>query len=318
MIRLIRPSMVPSWLGSQTVQDARSEIERIVALQGRAKSDAFEAHWNKDEVRRALWEMHHHKCCYCERVRDLKRESDIEHYRPKAEVDGDGTHPGYWWLAYEWENLFFSCRVCNQDFKKNYFPVSTGTARPNGPGQPLESANRLLLHPCDDDPEDELAWIVKQQSVPAPVGATSAPADPMHLAFVYGTTDRGNKTWTTLGLNRDELLVERGAAAHIMEIIIMKAHAGLYMDKAGILDGAIADIRRQTAPDKSFLGLRRFLVGQAGLGHYLPPVLQASAPTPTAVTPMPSPATPIGVPVTGAPKKARRRARRSATPPRSS
>jgi uncharacterized protein (TIGR02646 family) len=90
--------------------------------------------------------MQHRKCCYCERKRDKNRESDIEHFRPKADVtEADEVHKGYWWLAYEWPNLFFSCRHCNQEHKKNHFPVANQHAV--GPTDSLLAEGALLIDP---------------------------------------------------------------------------------------------------------------------------------------------------------------------------
>ncbi|MFK5975248.1 MAG: TIGR02646 family protein [Sulfurovum sp.] len=48
--------------------------------------------------------MYHFKCAYCEK--DIKDEDKhIEHYRPKSR---------YYWLAYSWDNLLFSCGQCNR------------------------------------------------------------------------------------------------------------------------------------------------------------------------------------------------------------
>ncbi len=83
------------------------------------------------------------KCAYCET--SLPRSSyQAEHFRPKGGVshrvagrkgmirptiqDEDGRpagHPGYFWLAYHWENLFPSCEYCNTaNGKKEQFPVA--------------------------------------------------------------------------------------------------------------------------------------------------------------------------------------------------
>lgn len=124
MIKIRRNAKVPGTLESQAVADAKQKIQGIAAKR-KPTSKEFDSHWGKDDVRTALWAMQHQKCCYCERKRDKKSESDIDHFRPKADVtEADGTHKGYWWLAYEWANLFFSCRKCNQEHKKNHFPVA--------------------------------------------------------------------------------------------------------------------------------------------------------------------------------------------------
>ena len=37
--------------------------------------------------------------------------------------------PGYFWLAYAWQNLFLACQLCNQRFKKNLFPLENPDER---------------------------------------------------------------------------------------------------------------------------------------------------------------------------------------------
>ena len=51
-------------------------------------------------------------------------ETDVEHFRPKAEVKEAGeNHQGYWWLAYSWENLLIACKTCNQEYKRIKIPT---------------------------------------------------------------------------------------------------------------------------------------------------------------------------------------------------
>lgn len=83
----------------------------------------------------------HNKCAYCESTLTANP-GDTEHFRPKNSVrvrrpdgtfdvvkvvDEDGEeipHPGYFWLAYHWQNLLPSCKYCNSGGGKNdLFPV---------------------------------------------------------------------------------------------------------------------------------------------------------------------------------------------------
>lgn len=57
----------------------------------------------------------HGKCAYCEAYTASVTYGDIEHFRPKSI---------YWWLAYSYENYLYSCQICNQVYKKAYFPVA--------------------------------------------------------------------------------------------------------------------------------------------------------------------------------------------------
>ncbi|SMP41751.1 hypothetical protein SAMN06265222_101648 [Neorhodopirellula lusitana] len=115
------------------------------------------------------------KCAYCECYITDFQHGDVEHYRPKKgvtdeddipikRVAGDGSqveHPGYYWLAYDWQNLLPSCIACNQATKvddtkigkHNRFPV-TGTHAFDQSS--IGSEKPLLLNPLVDAPEDHL------------------------------------------------------------------------------------------------------------------------------------------------------------------
>lgn len=68
---------------------------------------------------------------------------DVEHFRPKAGwiQNIEQLHePGYYWLAYEWENLLLSGQRCNQHHKKNFFPL-------------IKPSDRALSHHADASDE---------------------------------------------------------------------------------------------------------------------------------------------------------------------
>ncbi len=148
----------------------------------------------------------HEKCAYCEGLYSAGSYMDVEHYRPKAKVthdnkrhntvkipgDGDGKvdHPGYYWLAYDWQNLLLACRKCNAgNGKMNQFPID-GT-RASKPEDNLEAEEPLLLNPyTDKNPQDHFT-LSKLEGV------------------LKGTTAKGKKTIQITDLNRDELRTAR-------------------------------------------------------------------------------------------------------------
>lgn len=87
---------------------------------------SFGKSYNTDEVRNLLAKKQHNKCCFSE-ARFVGDYSDVEHFRPKGRVDSfpDNvpSYPGYYWLAYEWENLFLCKTRPNTSQKRNYFPL---------------------------------------------------------------------------------------------------------------------------------------------------------------------------------------------------
>ena len=113
-------------------------------------------------VKQALIKAQHHKCAFCEQLVTLVSHGDVEHYRPKAGWDqGDGAKvqkPGYYWLAYDWDNLLLSCEICNQSFKGNRFPLADPAKRARSHHDDLAAEDPLLIHPSHDDPEALIGW----------------------------------------------------------------------------------------------------------------------------------------------------------------
>lgn len=133
----------------------------------------------KYAVYMALRGPFHGKCAYCEGLAAADQPGDVEHYRPKARLtinnysmqpvtfeEGGVTkpHPGYYWLAYDWQNLLPSCVDCNRPNetkipgkhmgKRNYFPVRN--FRAVHPGEETRE-EPLLINPMVQDPENHLS-----------------------------------------------------------------------------------------------------------------------------------------------------------------
>ncbi|MCY4304400.1 MAG: hypothetical protein OXC62_06420 [Aestuariivita sp.] len=119
--------------------------------------------------------------------------ADVEHYRPKAAVKQDKAsaleRPGYYWLAYTWENLYFCCQICNRSQKRNLFPLK-------------DPAKRVMSHHGDVGQEDPLLL---------DPGGDEDPR--LHITFrqerAVGSTVFGETTIEVLGLNREALIEER-------------------------------------------------------------------------------------------------------------
>ncbi len=104
------------------------------------------------------------KCCYCEAPFTANGYGDVEHFRPKAAILPDGAeqlvYPGYYWLAYNWQNLLFSCQICNQQFKKNHFGLEkeANRIRSHHETATLTSEGPLLVDPTKDNPEKAVTF----------------------------------------------------------------------------------------------------------------------------------------------------------------
>ncbi|GGF30280.1 hypothetical protein [Flavobacterium limi] len=130
------------------------------------------------EVKKALIDLFKGKCAYCESTFLHVYSGDVEHFRPKGEIEevAEPKKPGYYWLASNWDNLLLSCRNCNQKLshlmfgqagrvtmgKMNQFPLSDldkyVRKHDNPTGIESEEKFRLLLNPCIDNPEKHLEY----------------------------------------------------------------------------------------------------------------------------------------------------------------
>ena len=148
-----------------------------------------------------LANIFHGKCAYCEGM--ITRDPGHgEHYRPKGKVRdrhrkpimsaAGAEHPGYYWLAYDDQNLIPACFYCNVA-KRDQFPVENEHVFDPAPGpQQLDLLEApMLLHPYDKapgrDPSEHLVF---------GAAGTVAAKDESKL---------GRDTIETLNLNSEEL-----------------------------------------------------------------------------------------------------------------
>lgn len=126
-------------------------LQKLVVDLGRDPSSKEITGYGPTEVRQALYNAQHMKCCYCEKDIEDKRE-DVEHYRPKAEANrspGSALRHGYWWLAHTWENLLYSCPQCNEHPAKGIqFPLDQGSTPLVGGMLPPGQERPLLIDPA--------------------------------------------------------------------------------------------------------------------------------------------------------------------------
>lgn len=129
------------------------------------------------------------KCAFCEQNILNISYGDVEHFRPKGgykQIQTDSlNHPGYYWLAYNWDNMLFSCTICNQRFKKNLFPILNQTKRAVNHYMDLKYEKPILINPYFENPKFLIEF---------------------NQEFARGKDKkrRGEKTIEILGLNRNE------------------------------------------------------------------------------------------------------------------
>lgn len=108
------------------------------------------------DVKEALIQSQYGKCCFCEQK--VGNDGDVDHFRPKgAYKQGLGKpleYPGYYWLAYEWDNLYLSCTACNQRHKQNLFPLRNPENRATSHHEDLKKEKPIFIDPGKEDPEN--------------------------------------------------------------------------------------------------------------------------------------------------------------------
>lgn len=114
------------------------------------RSLSFRDHvFGAKDVRAELETFHHGKCAYCEVKLRPVTTGHVEHFRPKGvvvdETTGALVRPGYYWLAYSWDNLLLFCPRCNSPAcKGNRFPLRSEADRA-GPAAKSTLRERPLL-----------------------------------------------------------------------------------------------------------------------------------------------------------------------------
>ena len=143
-------------------------------------------------VKAALISAQYGKCCFCERI--IREEGEIEHFRPKGGVQqsksGRLKKPGYYWLAYDWDNLLWACSTCNQRYKQALFPLINPVRRAANHHQDVLHEVPLLIHPAQTDPVPYVGF--RQE-----------------IAYAKNGNRCGKVSIEVLGLNRANLIEAR-------------------------------------------------------------------------------------------------------------
>jgi uncharacterized protein (TIGR02646 family) len=252
--RPIRPTA--EWFSLAATWSAR-------ALAEQGEHDAQSSVYHHDQVHAALERLCERKCAYCEAPAPASTSWDVEHYRPKGRVSERRDHPGYYWLAYDWDNLLLACELCNRrrkdrptweqaepgttSGKVDRFPLADESTRAMGPDGDLDAESRLLLDPTRDEPEAHLTFDLTGHAV-AREGSRMGTAS----IEIYHLNRRRLRSWRqvqiqlALGLIEKLTLGGRHTLPEAIELI-----AGTLGDSALPWAGAV----RAVARDPTAFGL---------------------------------------------------------------
>jgi hypothetical protein len=190
------------------VTEATKAINLLIPLAAAGQKVKFQNAMYKRR-RKEIFAAFYGKCAYCEGPLRPFQPGDVEHFRPKGALvdehdkpvylrdaagkiikDASGQpqlHPGYYWLAYNWNNLMPACAGCNRPYKKTRFPVEGFRAA--APGEEDREVP-LFLNPFKDDPNEHLIFDTDN-------------------GILSHKTRRGEVSIELLGLNREGLLDQR-------------------------------------------------------------------------------------------------------------
>ena len=196
MIRIVKPIKGPKILvtkGTAQIQQDCAAYDAIPTdYRSGAKPFVIDSKiYGAESVKKALRRAQYDKCCYCESKFLQSAYGTVEHYRPKGAVKQSSTHnaeyPGYYWLAYDWNNLLMSCPVCNTT-KGILFPLQDHAARARSHHDDITTEHPLFIHPVFEDPRQHIRF---EGPTPVPI------------------TEAGRETIERLNLRRDRLEWDR-------------------------------------------------------------------------------------------------------------
>jgi uncharacterized protein (TIGR02646 family) len=264
-IRKGDPPAVLRERGARATERLRADYDAAPAEYGRgARRFRFDRGiYAHPAVKKALCAAQHGKCAFCEPCLTHTGYGDVEHLRPKAgykQRPRDALRrPGYYWLAYEWDNLFFSCQLCNQRFKRNLFPLANPRQRARSHREDLARERPLLINPGQVDPA---AYLGFREEMAHPVRRRR----------------EGKTTIQALGLNRKELVeVRLRHLTTVRDYIETRKELTEFLRSKGPVPKFQArlesiDIRlRALAEDRSeYAAMTRAAIHAARLDHLLP------------------------------------------------
>lgn len=240
MIRRQRPDTVPPDLKArhgQALDDLRAYDSRRTVMKSQRRWPIDPTVIGGKDVVAALRALFFDKCAYCETP--VSREDRVPtRHRPSEEavqLDGTVSRDHYWWLAYDWENLYLVCPTCRSN-KGKLFPTEHQRVTPESRGWELVLEQSLLIDPCVDDPNNDLGY--------------------RHDGTLLGLTSRGTTTIDVLGLNRPDLVDARAAAIREVWEAIDRLPAAR---RKGTMPAAVT---RLVADRKPYLGARRWALEQ--------------------------------------------------------
>lgn len=234
MIQIKKPTNIPSKLKKDGLKATKELIDLYQSdpeYKNGVKKFKFKSSiYGHKTVKNALRKAQFSKCCFCERKTEI---GDVEHFRGKGGYQQSKTdkliQPGYFWLAYEWDNLYFSCEKCNRSYKRSFFPLVDNAKRATAHTMKIEHEEALLIDPSKDDPEDFLEFIG------------------INIRSINGN-EKGSKTIERIGLDRPFLDEDKLTIYKVLKTIFeLSENLEVPIDKRNELKKMLSDYTKPKA-----------------------------------------------------------------------
>lgn len=242
---------------ARTAVVAEPDPERRAAV-----IDQYRPRWIA--LRAAFANFSNDKCWYVE-CKNLGTDDDIDHFRPKLGVKEAPEHPGYYWLAFDWQNMRLSCHRANRPRtnpetgetggKAGHFPLIDPATRAMTPSDDLAHEMPALLDPTrladvvmlSFKPNGEVDLSPEYKGQPVPEAKFEASRMYLHLNWPKFRDAR------VILYNQIERIVDRGAREAPLD------HSGLHAVNAAFLD-ACRDLRRTMKIQEEYSAAARVYV----------------------------------------------------------
>lgn len=192
------------------------------------------------DVKEQLKEDQKGKCAYCERFLNGDYGA-VEHFRPKGGycLNGKLERPGYYWLAYDWNNLLFSCSECNTSYKGNHFPLEDEDMRDIA-SQDISKEKALLIQPVVENPGDFIAFH-------------------KHIVVAKNGNLKRKTTIALLKLNdRKDLKEKRERRWEDYEKLVLMKEIALKMNHSELLSLVQSQMLKLTSESNEFTGMFKY------------------------------------------------------------
>ena len=261
MIKIEKGREVPAVLikkGKLLRQNMEAKYNKNPDVYQGSEPDTFEFKpgvYGAETVKEKLRQCQHNKCCYSE----AKFEADyphVEHFRPKGRVNKGETkellYPGYYWLAYEWDNVYLSKQAINVSHKQNFFPLVDETKRARNHHQDIVNETPLLIDPGKEDPREHIRF---HSDEPIP----------------YQGSKRGEVTIRILNLRHPDLADARRRKISLLKPIVQALESLL---DYGINDANVTNLRNilleAVLPEAEFSSMAFDYLSQQDIWNQLP------------------------------------------------